>query len=265
MQLKCQDTLNISISVAFKHEILYYCNAMMCVCVCSQAEEEANLLRRQRQYLELECRRFKRRILIARHNVEQDLAREVWKHAQTRTQQHQPGRIIHFDYFSPPPSLCAVSSLFPGAEQAADTEGPGARHAAQAPRVHAGAGVQAPGDHPEGQGRADPHSAPDGAHQPAGVQQEEGEGAEAQARHGGPTAAQEPQGAGSRRGSVCGCCGAPGPKEHTEHFLFVSFHSQRSFRSRSSSRRPAKPRPGSTRPSGTICWRPRPRRTTRRC
>ena len=29
-----------------------------------QAEEEANLLRRQRQYLELECRRFKRRILI---------------------------------------------------------------------------------------------------------------------------------------------------------------------------------------------------------
>lgn len=42
-----------------------------------QAEEEANLLRRQRQYLELECRRFKRRILIARHNVEQDLMREV--------------------------------------------------------------------------------------------------------------------------------------------------------------------------------------------
>lgn len=44
-----------------------------------QAEEEANLLRRQRQYLELECRRFKRRILIARHNVEQDLMREVRK------------------------------------------------------------------------------------------------------------------------------------------------------------------------------------------
>ncbi|XP_045573383.1 serine/threonine-protein kinase TAO1-B [Salmo salar] len=41
-----------------------------------QAEEEANLLRRQRQYLELECRRFKRRIFIARHNVEQDLTRE---------------------------------------------------------------------------------------------------------------------------------------------------------------------------------------------
>lgn len=47
-----------------------------------QAEEEANLLRRQRQYLELECRRFKRRILIARHNVEQDLAREVLTHAK---------------------------------------------------------------------------------------------------------------------------------------------------------------------------------------
>lgn len=51
--------------------------------VDSQAEEEANLLRRQRQYLELECRRFKRRILIARHNVEQDLAREVLSNTET--------------------------------------------------------------------------------------------------------------------------------------------------------------------------------------
>lgn len=50
--------------------------------VIHQAEEEANLLRRQRQYLELECRRFKRRILIARHNVEQDLAREVSSHRE---------------------------------------------------------------------------------------------------------------------------------------------------------------------------------------
>ncbi|XP_037126082.1 serine/threonine-protein kinase TAO1-like isoform X2 [Syngnathus acus] len=49
-----------------------------------QAEEEANLLRRQRQYMELECRRFKRRILIARHNVEQDLAREELNKRQTQ-------------------------------------------------------------------------------------------------------------------------------------------------------------------------------------
>uniref|UniRef100_A0A8C7XHT5 Serine/threonine-protein kinase TAO2 n=1 Tax=Oryzias sinensis TaxID=183150 RepID=A0A8C7XHT5_9TELE len=49
-----------------------------------QAEEEANLLRKQRQYLELECRRFKRRILIARHNVEQDLAREELNKRQTQ-------------------------------------------------------------------------------------------------------------------------------------------------------------------------------------
>uniref|UniRef100_A0A673K2H4 non-specific serine/threonine protein kinase n=1 Tax=Sinocyclocheilus rhinocerous TaxID=307959 RepID=A0A673K2H4_9TELE len=49
-----------------------------------QAEEEANLLRRQRQYLELECRRFKRRILIARHNVEQDLMREELNKRQTQ-------------------------------------------------------------------------------------------------------------------------------------------------------------------------------------
>uniref|UniRef100_A0A6Q2YC46 non-specific serine/threonine protein kinase n=1 Tax=Esox lucius TaxID=8010 RepID=A0A6Q2YC46_ESOLU len=52
--------------------------------VTPQAEEEANLLRRQRQYLELECRRFKRRILIARHNVEQDLAREELNKRQTQ-------------------------------------------------------------------------------------------------------------------------------------------------------------------------------------
>uniref|UniRef100_A0A4W6G4P1 non-specific serine/threonine protein kinase n=1 Tax=Lates calcarifer TaxID=8187 RepID=A0A4W6G4P1_LATCA len=49
-----------------------------------QAEEEANLQRRQRQYLELECRRFKRRILIARHNVEQDLVREELNKRQTQ-------------------------------------------------------------------------------------------------------------------------------------------------------------------------------------
>ncbi|XP_061787568.2 serine/threonine-protein kinase TAO1-like [Nerophis lumbriciformis] len=49
-----------------------------------QAEEEANLLRRQRQYLDLECRRFKRRILITRHNVEQDLAREELNKRQTQ-------------------------------------------------------------------------------------------------------------------------------------------------------------------------------------
>ncbi|KAM9499990.1 serine/threonine-protein kinase TAO1-B-like isoform 1-T3 [Salvelinus alpinus] len=49
-----------------------------------QAEEEANLLRRQRQYLELECRRFKRRILIARHDVEQDLTREELNKRQTQ-------------------------------------------------------------------------------------------------------------------------------------------------------------------------------------
>ncbi|XP_051955555.1 serine/threonine-protein kinase TAO1-like [Xyrauchen texanus] len=49
-----------------------------------QAEEEANLLRRQRQYLELECRRFKRRIVIARHNVEQDLVREELNKRQTQ-------------------------------------------------------------------------------------------------------------------------------------------------------------------------------------
>uniref|UniRef100_A0A4W3JAL3 non-specific serine/threonine protein kinase n=1 Tax=Callorhinchus milii TaxID=7868 RepID=A0A4W3JAL3_CALMI len=49
-----------------------------------QAEEEANLLRRQRQYLELECRRFKRRMLLSRHNLEQDLVREELNKKQTQ-------------------------------------------------------------------------------------------------------------------------------------------------------------------------------------
>uniref|UniRef100_A0A7N8X331 non-specific serine/threonine protein kinase n=1 Tax=Mastacembelus armatus TaxID=205130 RepID=A0A7N8X331_9TELE len=49
-----------------------------------QAEEEANLQRRQRQYLDLECRRFKRRILIARHNIEKDLVREELNKRQTQ-------------------------------------------------------------------------------------------------------------------------------------------------------------------------------------
>nr|XP_014344450.1 PREDICTED: serine/threonine-protein kinase TAO1 [Latimeria chalumnae] len=49
-----------------------------------QAEEEANLLRRQRQYLELECRRFKRRMLLGRHNLEQDLLREELNKRQTQ-------------------------------------------------------------------------------------------------------------------------------------------------------------------------------------
>lgn len=42
-----------------------------------QAEEEAGLLRRQRQYFELQCRQYKRKMLLARHNLEQDLLREV--------------------------------------------------------------------------------------------------------------------------------------------------------------------------------------------
>ncbi|XP_074854472.1 serine/threonine-protein kinase TAO2 isoform X2 [Carettochelys insculpta] len=49
-----------------------------------QAEEEANLLRRQRQYLELQCRQYKRKMLLARHNLEQDLLREELNKKQTQ-------------------------------------------------------------------------------------------------------------------------------------------------------------------------------------
>ncbi|XP_017289290.1 serine/threonine-protein kinase TAO1 [Kryptolebias marmoratus] len=49
-----------------------------------QAEEEANLQRKQRQYLEIECRRFKRRIMNTRHTTEQDLVREELNKCQTQ-------------------------------------------------------------------------------------------------------------------------------------------------------------------------------------
>uniref|UniRef100_A0A3B5K5B0 non-specific serine/threonine protein kinase n=1 Tax=Takifugu rubripes TaxID=31033 RepID=A0A3B5K5B0_TAKRU len=48
-----------------------------------QAEEEAGLLRRQRQYYELQCRQYKRKMLLARHNLEQDVIREELNKKQT--------------------------------------------------------------------------------------------------------------------------------------------------------------------------------------
>lgn len=55
-----------------------------------QAEEEAGLLRRQRQYFELQCRQYKRKMLLARHSLDQDLLREVglplpWSPPRSRT------------------------------------------------------------------------------------------------------------------------------------------------------------------------------------
>ena len=35
------------------------------------------MLRRQRQYFELQCRQYKRKMLLARHSLDQDLLREV--------------------------------------------------------------------------------------------------------------------------------------------------------------------------------------------
>uniref|UniRef100_A0A8C1E2U0 non-specific serine/threonine protein kinase n=1 Tax=Cyprinus carpio carpio TaxID=630221 RepID=A0A8C1E2U0_CYPCA len=48
-----------------------------------QAEEEAGLLRRQRQYYELQGRQYKRKMLLTRHNLEQDLLREDLNKKQT--------------------------------------------------------------------------------------------------------------------------------------------------------------------------------------
>ncbi|KYO39051.1 hypothetical protein Y1Q_0017441 [Alligator mississippiensis] len=49
-----------------------------------QAEEEAGLLRRQRQHFELQCRQYKRRLLLARHGLDQDLLREELNKKQTQ-------------------------------------------------------------------------------------------------------------------------------------------------------------------------------------
>ncbi|CAO2583316.1 Serine/threonine-protein kinase TAO2 [Lemmus lemmus] len=49
-----------------------------------QAEEEAGLLRRQRQYFELQCRQYKRKMLLARHSLDQDLLREDLNKKQTQ-------------------------------------------------------------------------------------------------------------------------------------------------------------------------------------
>lgn len=53
-----------------------------------QAEEEAGLLRRQRQYYELQCRQYKRKMLLSRHNLEQDLLREVKRGHTVYTSRH---------------------------------------------------------------------------------------------------------------------------------------------------------------------------------
>lgn len=58
-----------------------------------QAEEEAGLLRRQRQYYELQCRQYKRKMLLARHNLEQDLLREV---SRLCTVLDKPGKVMMF-------------------------------------------------------------------------------------------------------------------------------------------------------------------------
>lgn len=45
----------------------------------SQAEEEAHLLTSQRVFYDRNCRAFKRKVMIKRHDVEQEQIREVWK------------------------------------------------------------------------------------------------------------------------------------------------------------------------------------------
>lgn len=51
----------------------------------TQAEEEAHLLTQQRLYYDKNCRFFKRKIMIKRHEVEQQNIREVFIMAMTIT------------------------------------------------------------------------------------------------------------------------------------------------------------------------------------
>lgn len=68
------------------------------------------------------------------------------------------------------------------------------RHAAAAPRVHPGAGVQAAEPGAANPGRTHPDPTPDRTDQPDGVQQAPRTRTATETRHGGPAAAQEPQG-----------------------------------------------------------------------
>lgn len=45
----------------------------------SQAEEEAHLLAQQRVFYDRNCRAFKRKVMIKRHDLEQEQIREVWR------------------------------------------------------------------------------------------------------------------------------------------------------------------------------------------
>lgn len=92
-----------------------------------------------------------------------------------------------------PADFCLICRP-PGPEQETDPEGSGVRHVAAAPRVHAGAGVQAAELGAANSGRPDPDAAPDRTDQPDGVQQTARTRTSAETRHGGPAAAQEPQG-----------------------------------------------------------------------
>lgn len=69
-----------------------------------QAEEEAGLLRRQRQYFELQCRQYKRKMLLARHSLDQDLLREVGHsipHSPLGSQTHPLFHLPHLWQFFP--------------------------------------------------------------------------------------------------------------------------------------------------------------------
>lgn len=72
-----------------------------------QAEEEAGLLRRQRQYFELQCRQYKRKMLLARHSLDQDLLREVGLPLPRSPPRSQTPALFHLPHLGPS-FLCAL-------------------------------------------------------------------------------------------------------------------------------------------------------------
>ncbi|XP_057355308.1 serine/threonine-protein kinase TAO1-like [Manis pentadactyla] len=85
-----------------------------------QEEEKTNLLQRQRRYLELQCRLFKRKLLLGCHNLEQDLVREELNKRQAQKElehamllrQHESTQELEFHHLNTVQKMrCELMSL----------------------------------------------------------------------------------------------------------------------------------------------------------
>lgn len=224
--------------------------------VNTQAEEEANLLRRQRQYLELECRRFKRRILIARHNVEQDLAREV----PLTYREYQPQVLLTcmFDFV-----LLLPLNISPSLQELNKRQTQKDLEHAMLLRHHESmqelefrhlGTIQ--------KARAELIRTQHQTELTNQLEYNKRRERELRRKH-VMEVRQQPK--SLKVHAECCFVTDSTTKCTALHFNIFSFLSLRSFRLRSSSKRLVKPRQGSTKPSGTTCWRRHPSLIIRPC